>query len=42
MIARRKLMRVEDMVKKMDFHDSGIMKVYHRDDVVILQINLCM
>lgn len=35
-------MRVEDMVEKIDFHDSGVMKVYRRDDVVILQINLCM
>lgn len=35
-------MQVNDMLNKIDFHDSNVIELFHGDDTVKLKVDLCM
>lgn len=35
-------MQIEEMVQKIDFHDSSVIELFHENDTVQLKIDLCM
>ena len=35
-------MQIEEMVRKIDFHDSSVIELFHENDIVQLKIDLCM
>lgn len=35
-------MQIEEMVRKIDFHDSVVIELFHENNIVQLKIDLCM